>query len=165
MKVALFSGRFDPPNLGHVITINWLLEAYDRVVVCILEYIDRCGCSTVEAKDIFNTVYSSNKKVSIVHNYTHFAHISYGELLQICKINGICPKTMVYVGGNKTVNEHIKKMFPVEEIPRVVLKKLNSKELYLPDDQFVFESTRTREKMYRSGQDLGYQYNIVKTME
>ena len=53
-------------------------------------------------------------------------------------------------------------MFPVEDIPRVVLKKLVSQDEYLPEDQFVFESTQIRKKIYENCEDLDWQYNIAK---
>ncbi len=37
-KTILFSGRFDRPHLGHLITIARLGQQYDSVIVCILDY-------------------------------------------------------------------------------------------------------------------------------
>lgn len=38
MKIILFSGRFDKPHLGHLITIARLGQKYDKVIVCVLDY-------------------------------------------------------------------------------------------------------------------------------
>ena len=37
-KVALFPGRFQPPHLGHVITIMRIYPIYDEILVAITEY-------------------------------------------------------------------------------------------------------------------------------
>jgi len=37
-KTILFSGRFDPPHLGHIMTLQRLALEYDKVIVCILDY-------------------------------------------------------------------------------------------------------------------------------
>lgn len=37
-KTILFSGRYDKPHIGHIITIQQLAEEYEKVIVCILDY-------------------------------------------------------------------------------------------------------------------------------
>ena len=37
MSVAFFPGKFQPPHLGHVETINRILEDYDKVIIGITE--------------------------------------------------------------------------------------------------------------------------------
>lgn len=38
MKIILFSGRFDRPHLGHLVTIARLGQKFDKVIICILDY-------------------------------------------------------------------------------------------------------------------------------
>jgi len=169
--IALFSGRFDPPNTGHLITIGWLLKKYSRVIVCVLDYPARKGCNVSVACDVFNTAFNLliqnityRSRISVVVNSKHFAYIDQEEILSICwnatgykSINNV-----TYVGGNKEVNKHIKSLgcIEVEELPRVLLEN-NSMGTYVysPKDQHMFESTRIRKKI-DDGESLGEQYNI-----
>jgi cytidyltransferase-like protein len=38
MTTALFSGRFDRPHTGHIISIGRLGQKYDKVIVCVLDH-------------------------------------------------------------------------------------------------------------------------------
>jgi cytidyltransferase-like protein len=124
-KVALFSGRFDPVHLGHIITLGRLLKKYSKVIVCILDYPEREVCDIKKAIEILETFlklwcYERNR-VIIGVNKTHFAKISLKEIEFICNTAVVSTTfyTYVYVGGNEEVNKHIKSIgFPVEYIPR-----------------------------------------------
>lgn len=37
-RTILFSGRYDPPHLGHLLTFQRLATEYDKVIICILDY-------------------------------------------------------------------------------------------------------------------------------
>ena len=41
MRVAIFSGRFDPPHIGHVLTKIKIAKEYEFLIVPILDYPDR----------------------------------------------------------------------------------------------------------------------------
>ena len=41
-KIALFPGRFQPPHLGHVITIMRIYPIYDEIIVAVSDY-TYCG--------------------------------------------------------------------------------------------------------------------------
>lgn len=126
MRTAIFSGRFDPPNLGHVITINKLLEKYDKIIIVILDYQEREGCDTSVAMSVFmdalcHSIY--RKKISIKVNTTHFGKISKNEIKNVCQGIADSMENVVYVGGNREVNKHISslKYIPVEYIHRTPL--------------------------------------------
>ena len=124
-KIALFSGKFDPVHLGHILTGGKLLQKYKKVIVCILDYPGREFCDIGLVKEIFKTFVKlwahDSRRIEIVSNKTHFAYIELSEIKEICdrlwcsvNINDV-----VYVGGNIEVNKHIKELgFPVEYIYR-----------------------------------------------
>jgi nicotinamide mononucleotide adenylyltransferase len=126
MKVALFSGRFSPPHLGHILTLNKFCEKYDFVVVVILAYKDRFDMQ--RTVDIFSELmkYSLyNSKWHMIHNWDHFRKISCHELKKILLYieELLTPShidSVTYVGGNKAVNKHIESLnlIPVEYMPR-----------------------------------------------
>jgi hypothetical protein len=162
-QTALFSGRFSPPNLGHVLTILRLLQDFKKVVVVILDYPERKGCTVDVAQDIFGTVFKMigipKERLVIAKNDIHFGKITSLQLegllnnldLKICKTT--------YVGGNQEVNDHIMSLglMDVMGIKRVVISDGITN--YLPKDQYIFESTRIRDKIDK-GESLGGQYNI-----
>ena len=149
MKTALFSGRFDPPNLGHVITVLRLLKDYDMVAIVPLNK-DREGCDIDTCVRLFSLVFTLSccmDKIIIKPNKTHFGKIKPIEIYELCdRINQNINK-ITYVGGNKLVNEHIKKLgiIKVQYIPRTIL----------------YNSTEIRNKMTQ-GESLEDQYNLSK---
>jgi cytidyltransferase-like protein len=123
-KIALFSGRFDPVHLGHIITIGRLLEKYQQVIVCILDHSGRESVNIEVIKNIYETFIrlwaEDKRRIEVVTNETHFAYIEKSEIKQICKKAWVKDiSNVVYVSGNEEVNKHIKSIgFPVEYIPR-----------------------------------------------
>jgi len=122
-KIALFSGRFDPLHLGHIITIGRILQKYQTVIVCILDYPEREACSidkNIEIWTEFERLWCHEKwRVLIATNKTHFAHITIDEIIHICKKHLVSVEDVVYVGGNEEVNKHINSIgFPFEYIER-----------------------------------------------
>jgi len=148
MKTAIFSGRFDPVNLGHVITTHRLLEVYDKVIVVILDYPERTGCSAKDAYAMFHTVFGFGYIDSVIEfciNATHFGKIrefDLKRLLYYCKCD---MDNTDYVGGNKEVNKHIESLgvIPVQYIPRTP----------------IYNSTEIRKRI-EDGESLEEQYNI-----
>ena len=122
-KIALFSGRYDPVHLGHMITIGKLLQKYNKVIVCILDYPGRSFCDIKLVKEIFKTFVKlwayDTRRIEIVSNKTHFAYIELSEIKDICSQAWCDVDNTVYVGGNTEVNKHIKELgFPVEYYER-----------------------------------------------
>lgn len=121
VKTGIFSGRFDPPHVGHVITVNRILKCVDYVWIVILDYRERFVVAK-QSLQIFNDVFMYNNHVFYVINNIHFGKITQEELEQL--IHTISPtlsiNDCVYFGGNEQVNEHIKslKCIQVIEMPR-----------------------------------------------
>ena len=120
-KIAIFSGRFDPPHLGHIITLHKILTCYSKVIVPILDYEGRCLSANdaleafFEYKLITFPSYMYNK-VYFLTNKIHFGKITKDEIRDICRLAGEDDdlSKFVYVGGNEEVNEHIKKLKCIE---------------------------------------------------
>ena len=63
--VAFFPGKFQPPHLGHVLTVMRIYEDYDKIIICVTE--DKPRAITVEkTKNIFKEAFQHLSKVEIV---------------------------------------------------------------------------------------------------
>lgn len=156
MKTAIFSGRFSPPNLGHILTIQNILTKYSKILVITLDYPGRAGCSADTAEALFRKVFSyldfdwlydSEKSVKFIQNKDHFGTITKTDLKILLVNNGITNfDDAIYTGGNETVNTHIEKLgcIVVEYIPRTI----------------IYNSTAIRNKIAQ-GVSLEKQYNIT----
>ncbi len=122
MKTAIFSGRFDPVHLGHVLTVLKLLERFGCVVVAILDYPEREGCTAREAFVTFQTVFTKligPDKVALMINDIHFGKITKNEYFSVLQLVDANFDDSVYVSGNLEVIEHFKKLkIPYEFIGR-----------------------------------------------
>jgi hypothetical protein len=114
MKVAVFSGRFDPPHIGHIMSIHKLSTSNDIVIIPILDYCDRF-ISSESACEVFNSVfehYQSHSLIIFLINFIHFAKITakeYDDLLKQCGIDqGI--NDVTYYAGNKEVLDNFNAM-------------------------------------------------------
>lgn len=111
MKVAVFSGRFDPPHLGHTNTISVLAEPNDFVIVPILDYNGRVLISAEDAKQIFENVFKNIciKNVLFIVNNIHFGKITmdqYKEMITGCGFDyNKCD--VIYWSGNISVIDHM----------------------------------------------------------
>jgi hypothetical protein len=157
MKTGLFSGRFDPPNLGHVLTIQRLLNDYHLLVVPILDYPERAGCTAEQAKLIFEYHFDSiltfaHNKIRFIINNEHFGKITHQELVFLIESNGLDWNETEYLSGNHDVLNHIYKFH---------MKTKFVDRVYIPGiDQYLFESTKIREEIRKTGNNLGEVYNI-----
>lgn len=62
-KVAVFFGKFYPPHLGHVITINRILNNFNKLIVGITSN-NKVNPNPDEIKKIFKEVFQDNKNIS-----------------------------------------------------------------------------------------------------
>jgi len=119
-KVAIFSGRFSPIHIGHVLTILKLLDKYSSVVVVILDYEDRT-LTADEVKSIVERIFEHNSKgrvIAIVNNI-HFAKITKKEYLSLLSDFDINVNDAIYVSGNEEVLKNFDKLgIEHEHMPR-----------------------------------------------
>ncbi len=152
---AIFSGRFDPPHLGHVMTIIGLCERFGRVIIPVLKYNEREVCSAVEAKNIFDFMFSEMSpihsiscKPEIIVNAVHFGEVTKEYYDQFLKQYKILQEHCVYVSGNPEVLDH--------------MATLDVRCEYLPrsrDD--IYEGTKIRK--YLDGDDEADNYKTPKS--
>ena len=116
---GLFSGRFDPPHAGHLLTIADLMIKYDKLYVPILSYKGREACTAKESAAIMNGFFDRvmspmlRKKLVIFVNKHHFGKITRKQLQNY-------PKFDVYLGGNKQVLLHVKRLgHTCRRVPRI----------------------------------------------
>jgi hypothetical protein len=164
MRVGIFSGRFDPPNLGHVLTLSHLLCEYHFLLVPILDYPEREGCSATDAKRIFDHHFDTvlpkcaRNKIMFVINTEHFGKISPVEYMAITWAYDI-PHVHDYLSGNESVLEHLKAMVAKGQL---ICSPVRVPRIPMPDisDQYLFESTRIRKKMKDTGKTLDDIYHL-----
>jgi len=69
-KIALFPGRFQPPHLGHVLTIMKIYPVYDEIIVAITEYTyegkKKKVISTRKIIDILNKLFVHLPKIRVM---------------------------------------------------------------------------------------------------
>lgn len=139
-RFCIFSGRFDPPHVGHCITILQLSLQYHRVLVPVLDYTDRRSCSAAQAVRIFRTLFklAGVWNVDFFTNSTHFGTISRRAIRGMCRRRKVDPDCTLYRAGNIDVLQHIDAIgFPVKYIRRA-------------EDEFL-TGTATREMIQRLG--------------
>ena len=98
--IAFFPGKFQPPHLGHVLTIMDLYDKYDKVIVAITDDAPRVSSST-ERKSIFERVFRYLEKVEVV--------LIPGVLTQY-KTTTDLPHFDVCLSGNEDVIAKMKKL-------------------------------------------------------
>src|SRR3989338_3043577 len=125
--VAFFPGKFQPPHLGHIISLMQLYPKYDKIIVGITED-EPNVLSQQERKKIFEKAFEHLPKFEIV--------LIRGVLTEMNSLNGL-PEFDICISGNKKVVEKIRelgkeaKFFPRTEgayfSGTVIRKLLNSK--------------------------------------
>lgn len=63
--IAFFPGKFQPPHLGHILTIMDLYHEYDKIIIGITEDGPYC-ISRSEAMEIFRRAFQNLPKVKVV---------------------------------------------------------------------------------------------------
>ena len=116
---ALFSGRFDPPHLGHLISILRLSNKFDKVIVVILDYRERAFPVEYARTVLCEALSFCCGEFQVYTNSKHFAQITRKEL----KEWGFD----VYCAGNMEVLNHIKGLgVPVQYVERAYEYEANN---------------------------------------
>lgn len=106
---AIFSGRFDPPHMGHIQTILKLAKRFSKIVVVVLDYPERKITNAIEAMKIFNYLFDmvfpdiARSKIDVVVNDIHFGKITFGEYDAFLRNIGACYNHTLYLSGNPEV--------------------------------------------------------------
>lgn len=105
MSTILFSGRFDKPHAGHIITIQRLGIRYDKVIVCVLDYPEARYSLSVRISVLTEALAGTKGNYLVIANKTHFGEITVRELEEL-------PYFDYYGTGNVEVFEKIKAILP-----------------------------------------------------
>ena len=99
---VLFSGRFDPPHPGHVVSILRLHAKYGHVVVPVLDYKGRVWPASY-CKQVFDECFAHlHGDIEVLINRTHFGAITCDELESYgCDL---------YASGNVVVIKHVESL-------------------------------------------------------
>jgi len=109
--IAFFPGKFQPPHLGHIITIMDLYDKYDKIIIAITDDVPRVSSST-ERKSIFERVFRHLEKVEVV--------LIPGVLTKY-KTTTDLPHFDVCLSGNEDVIDRMKRLGKkVTKVPRSV---------------------------------------------
>jgi hypothetical protein len=143
-KTGIFSGRFDPPHIGHLFTILKLASIYGKIVVVILDYPERETCSAERARQLFDKLFHiifpeiSFSKIDIIVNSIHFGKITFSEYDLLLRNIGACYNHTVYLSGNDEVLKHMNnEQIPYERVERseeeiytgtIIRKEMKNKE-------------------------------------
>ena len=107
MSVVFFPGKFQPPHIGHVLTISKLRNEYPKIIVGISDDEPRV-MSFEEIRDTFDTIFRDQIEIVYVK----------GVLTQKNDLNEL-PSFDFLASGNEKVLEWGKKMgLSVKNIPR-----------------------------------------------
>jgi nicotinamide mononucleotide adenylyltransferase len=102
-KTILFSGRFDPPNLGHIMTLQRLAQEYAKVIVCILDYPQQFQPIKERLEIMESTLYCCIGNYEIMVNNVHFGVINKEDIEPL-------PDFDVYGSGNAVCEAHMTKL-------------------------------------------------------
>lgn len=102
MSTVLFSGRFDPFHLGHLVTIAGLAQRFDKVIVVILDFPEAQYPLCYRKQAAEEVIKSIKGNIEVVVNKDHFAEISKDALFNF--------KADVYASGNLEVLKHIESL-------------------------------------------------------
>ncbi len=104
-QVALFSGRFQPPHLGHVITLMKLYPLYDEIIMAITEYTwggtKMPVLSVKYVKEILEAVFKNIPKYRVI--------VSSKAMIERTSFDDL-PRFDVIVTGDLKLIKHLEKV-------------------------------------------------------
>jgi len=164
-KIALFSGRFDPPHSGHIVAIEDLMMRYLKVIVVICsdskyrEATTGQECFKIMTHH-FNRILPpiARNKLEIIVYRQHFGFITKKQLSRL-------PEFDVYLAGNDNVRKHMKSLgYKTEDVPRSKIKAEGDKAIfpleYFIDPERIYSGTKVRKTLTNTRQTLREHYGI-----
>lgn len=110
-KIALFSGRFDRPHVGHIISLQRLAQKYALVKVLILDYPEQQFSVQYRGQMLKECLSMCKGTFEVVVNKEHFGKITNDEIDNY--------DFDVYCSGNQSCLSHIESLgYDVEFIER-----------------------------------------------
>jgi len=110
MITAFFPGKFQPPHLGHIVTVMNIYEKYDTVIIGITED-DPQVLSQNEIKAIFESIFRHLPKIKI--------KIIAGVITGNDNVKNNLPAFDLLVSGNDKVIKHVTKLgIKADYLPR-----------------------------------------------
>jgi len=100
MKLAFFPGKFQPPHLGHMLTVVREYDKYDKIIIGITEDVPRV-MTTNETKKVFDDMFKYMPKITVV--------IIKGILTQAKSLKHL-PEFDICISGNEEVVKRVKEL-------------------------------------------------------
>jgi len=98
-EIALFSGRFDRPHIGHVVSLQRLAQKYAMVIVVMLDYPEQQFSVQYRKQLLCECLAMCKGTFQVLINKEHFAKITEEQLSRYA--------FDVYCSGNQQCLKHI----------------------------------------------------------
>ena len=110
MTIAFFPGKFQPPHIGHIMTVMNIYEKYDKIIIGITKDVPQV-LSQIEVKSIFESIFRPLPKIKI----ELVSEVITGNE----NIKNILPAFDILVSGNDKVIKHVTKLgIKADYLPR-----------------------------------------------
>ena len=110
MTIAFFPGKFQPPHIGHIMTVMNIYEKYDKIIIGITKDVPQV-LSQTEVKSIFESIFRPLPKIKI----ELVSEVITGNE----NIKNILPAFDILVSGNDKVIKHVTKLgIKADYLPR-----------------------------------------------
>lgn len=101
-RIALFSGRFDRPHLGHIVSILRVGQRFNKVIVVVLDYPEQEYSVYYRAQMLDEILSNSVGNYDVIVNKEHFGKITAEQLRKY--------EFDVYASGNHDCLKHIESL-------------------------------------------------------
>ena len=98
--IAFFPGKFQPPHLGHMLTIAGLLDKYNKVIIGVTDDIPKV-LEQNERIDIFKKIFKHTKSIEVVPIQGILTQYTSNDI-------SLLPDFDVCVSGNREVINNLK---------------------------------------------------------